>query len=359
MSEYIPICPIGDGTYGEVDLYLHCTGELRAIKFSKIANDGKCPKYFDREIDALTHFRHPACVHFFNWGIHRDRYCFALEYIPGGNLNDFLFTQQAKKIPLDLGCILTILLGVARCVASMHSEGMIHRDLKPTNILLNSRHEPFVADFGFARRIDAFSELTPSIGSCRFIPPEVLRGPPYGYKADVWSFGMLMYNIVTGEIPYQELKYEREVISAIAQGRMKPAIGADHPLAGLLGDCLCQEESGRPTMVQCGDAIVGIAEKFGLENVIDYDRQLQKFSPLARNVLVEVQEAVKDRRLTAMCALGVLLCRGILVEKDRNAGMRMLGEARDMGSEEAVLILDEIDEPLQTADGSSSGSFPL
>jgi serine/threonine protein kinase len=358
MSEYTPICPIGDGTYGEVDLYLHATGELRAIKFSKIANDAKCPKYFNREIDALAHFRHPACVRFFGWGVHRERCCIALEYVPGGNLHDFLFTRQAKKAPLDLACVLTILLGVARCVAAMHAQGMIHRDLKPTNILLNSRREPFVADFGFARRVDALSDLTPAIGSCRFIPPEVLRGPPYGYKADVWSFGMLAYSTVTGELPYHELKYECAVIAAITNGQMKPSIGADHPLAALLGDCLFQDDAGRPTMAQCAEAIVGIAEKLGLQSVIDYDRTLEKSEwQTEREVLVEVQEAVKDRRLTAMCALGVLLCRGILMEKNRDEGLRLLGEASDMGSEEAILILDEIDVPLQPADASSSDSF--
>lgn len=120
-----------------------------------------------------------------------------------GSLRAFLRKLGLQSLPLEK--IILIALEIARGMQYIHSQGVIHRDLKPENILINEDFHMKIADFGIAceeARFDPFGDVP---GSYRWMAPEMIRNKPHGRKVDVYSFGLILWEMVSGSTPFAQM----------------------------------------------------------------------------------------------------------------------------------------------------------
>jgi serine/threonine protein kinase len=112
---------------------------------------------------------------------------------------------------------------MALAMQFMHSQGIIHRDLKTLNVLLDATNEPRLCDFGLARKVDSDQPMTGMAGTFNYMAPEVIRKRAYGLKADVFSFGMMLWEMATRKLPFKECDHQIQIARSIERGE-RPAI---------------------------------------------------------------------------------------------------------------------------------------
>ncbi|MFN8372275.1 MAG: serine/threonine-protein kinase [Anaerolineae bacterium] len=198
--------PIGDGGMGTVYKGLDTrTKQPVAIKHLKpevIALEPEIVERFRREGQALRQLNHPNIVKVLAMTKEGKSYYLILEYVSGGSLANLLRTQQI--LPLER--ILSIALELSDALARAHHLKIIHRDLKPGNVLLANDGTPRLTDFGIAHLGDR-SRLTGTqtvMGTLGYLSPEALDGKPLDPRADIWSFGVILYEMLTGKLPFND-----------------------------------------------------------------------------------------------------------------------------------------------------------
>lgn len=207
---------IGSGSYGTVLLcrLRACPNRLFAVKVvykSKLSSingldgDRNATREARRlltEKKVLCSVDHPFITKMYCSFETPDALNFVLEYCPGGDMY-FLLEKFAKnRLPEDH--VLFYAASIALALRYLHDRGILYRDLKPENILLDEAGFLRLADFGFAREQMQRSEqsCTSFCGSADYIAPEVVRGQGYGLAADLWSFGCVVYELLTGYPPF-------------------------------------------------------------------------------------------------------------------------------------------------------------
>lgn len=158
-------------------------------------------KRFEREAKALARLSHPNIVKVLDYGEHNGAPYLVLEYLPGGTLKG----HMGRALPWQEA--LHLLLPVARALAYAHQQGIIHRDVKPANILMTQSGEPMLTDFGIAKILQAGDgqTLTGSgvgIGTPDYMAPEQGMGGKIDARVDVYALGVVFYELVTGRKPY-------------------------------------------------------------------------------------------------------------------------------------------------------------
>jgi serine/threonine protein kinase len=118
-------------------------------------------------------------------------------------LRSYLHSTEHHPIPLEK--IISIALDVARGLEYIHSQGVVHRDIKPENILFDENFVVKIADFGIACEETFCDLLVEDEGTYRWMAPEMVKREAYNRKVDVYSFGLLLWEMVTGRIPYENL----------------------------------------------------------------------------------------------------------------------------------------------------------
>jgi serine/threonine-protein kinase len=170
---------------------------------------------FDTEAQAVARFQHPNIVQVFEVGEANGAPFFSLEYVAGGTLG-----QAIKEKLLPSRQVGSLVATLARAIAYAHRSNVIHRDLKPGNILLTPEGAPKVADFGLARKIEAEAHLTHAgvvVGTPSYMAPEQASGDPnrVGPAADIYSLGAILYELLTGRAPF----VGQSVLDVLAQVR--------------------------------------------------------------------------------------------------------------------------------------------
>lgn len=200
---------LGEGGMGSVWLARRSDGKPDrsvALKLPRLAvNDPYTKAYFARERDMLAALMHPAIAGFYDAGIDTlGQPYLAMEYVNGESIDTYCRAQQ-----LDLHARLDLFVTVAEAVAYAHRRLIVHRDIKPANVLVNVDGEVKLVDFGIARSIQpeyADSTLTRLWGNHAITPdyasPEQLQGLPVTVATDVYSLGVLLYALLTGNKPY-------------------------------------------------------------------------------------------------------------------------------------------------------------
>ncbi|KAF6173893.1 hypothetical protein GIB67_039844 [Kingdonia uniflora] len=130
-------------------------------------------------------------------------FCIITDYLSGGSLRAFLYKLKYKSLPLQK--LIPISLDIARGMAYIHSEGVIHRDQKPENILFDQDFHLKVADFGIACEELLCDSLPEDPGTYYWMAPEMIEHKSYGQKVNVYSFGLLMWEMVAGTVPYDDM----------------------------------------------------------------------------------------------------------------------------------------------------------
>src|SRR5215210_2774338 len=166
---------------------------------SQHAENEEFVKLFRREARSAAALNHPNVVPVYYWGRSEDgRYYMTMEYVSGGTLKDRVGDPLHPSTVIGLG------LQVADALRFAHEHGVIHRDVKPHNILLTEAGDARVADFGIARAANATtsSQSNPLMGTAGYMSPEQAKGESVGQASDLYSLGVVLYEALTGELPY-------------------------------------------------------------------------------------------------------------------------------------------------------------
>eukprot|EP01113_Clastostelium_recurvatum_P002910 TRINITY_DN11256_c0_g1_i4.p1 TRINITY_DN11256_c0_g1~~TRINITY_DN11256_c0_g1_i4.p1 ORF type:complete len:695 (-),score=161.73 TRINITY_DN11256_c0_g1_i4:9-2012(-) len=193
---------LGEGTYGKVKLGFNMmTGQEVAVKIlsPEAASDRKS---IDREVSILKLLQHPNIVRLYDV-IQEDssgRVYLILELVSGGELFDYIVARGRVQEKEARRFFRQVLSGLEYC----HANLICHRDLKPENILLDSSGNVKINDFGFSNMIRPGKLFTTFCGSPIYAPPEIILEKAYnGPEVDVWSFGVILYALVTGQLPWR------------------------------------------------------------------------------------------------------------------------------------------------------------
>jgi tetratricopeptide (TPR) repeat protein/predicted Ser/Thr protein kinase len=170
-----------------------------ALKVLRFAGDPQLLERLRREAEATARLNHANIVTLHEAGAVGDVHYLAMDAVPGEPLS-----RRLPALPLDRR--LEILEKIARAVAHAHERGVVHRDLKPGNVLVRDDGEPVVVDFGLARSLEGVSSLTATgttVGTPLYMAPEQIDGRPAGPPADVWALGVILYEMLANRLPHQ------------------------------------------------------------------------------------------------------------------------------------------------------------
>jgi serine/threonine-protein kinase len=194
---------IGRGGMGVVfsarDLVLDRVVALKVIRSGNLAS-GEEVRRFYREARSAAQLRHPHIVPIYGMGLYEGQHCFTMTLFPRGSLSEHL-----EDYLQDVRAAVALTAKVARAVQAAHEHGLIHRDLKPANILLDEHSEPVVSDFGLAKQLDVTATQTVAehpIGTPAYMAPEQARCEAATKASDIWSLGVILYELLTGRRPF-------------------------------------------------------------------------------------------------------------------------------------------------------------
>jgi eukaryotic-like serine/threonine-protein kinase len=204
-GRYVLSRPVGGGAMAEVflahDGVLDRDVALKILR-NQYANDGEFVERFRREARSAASLSHPNIVPVYDRGDTEDGSSYiAMEYVPGGTLKERL----DERGPIEPDRALAATAQVAEALGAAHAKGVIHRDIKPQNILLTETGHLKVADFGIARAASAatISATNAVFGTAGYLSPEQALGEPATPKSDLYSLGVVLYEMLTGAVPYR------------------------------------------------------------------------------------------------------------------------------------------------------------
>ena len=166
-----------------------------------LAQDEKFVKKFQREANAAATIIHPNVVEMYDVGKDDENYFIVMEYIDGQTLKNLIKKRGALTLPE----VIDIMLQLTSAIECAHDKYIIHRDIKPQNILMLDDGTIKVTDFGIATAINA-QELTQTnsvMGSVHYLPPEMANGSGSTIRSDIYSMGILMFELLTGKVPFK------------------------------------------------------------------------------------------------------------------------------------------------------------
>lgn len=222
-DRYEIIKTIGEG--GMANVYLANDTILDrkvAIKVLRgdLSNDEKFIRRFQREALSVSNLSHPNIVEVYDVGEEDGQYYIVMEYIEGKTLKQLLKKRETLSLPE----VIDIMLQLTDGLAHAHESYIIHRDIKPQNIMILDNGLVKITDFGIAMALNA-TQLTQTnsvMGSVHYLPPEQANGKSATVKSDIYSLGILMYELITGSVPFKgdnaveiALKHMKEKIPSI------------------------------------------------------------------------------------------------------------------------------------------------
>ncbi|WP_433361493.1 serine/threonine-protein kinase [Actinoplanes sp. CA-142083] len=261
-NSYVLVCPVGHGATGTVWRGIdRSTGEYVAVKLlhEGLLRQPKLVIRFVQERTILMMMRHENIV-----GVHDlfsvgGSLALVMDYVAGGSLRNRLISAGTLP-PAEAA---TLLAQVAAALTQAHELGVVHRDVKPDNILLqetDGRHEVRLTDFGIARVLDAAGLTTPQaiVGTPHYMAPEAIHGDAEP-ASDVYSAGIVLYELVTGAPPYsgEPLAVLRRHVEESPE---RPP-GMPQPVWSLIEWCLDKDPARRPTAGELGGALRDLARQ--------------------------------------------------------------------------------------------------
>jgi serine/threonine protein kinase len=176
---------------------------IKALRPDVISHRAAALRRFQREGEALRQLNHPNIVKLLAMVEEANHYYLVMEYVPGGSLRDLLETASPARL-LSTKRVIQIGLELSDALARAHHLNIIHRDLKPANVLLAADDTPRLTDFGAAHLAQA-ERLTGSgalVGTLDYLAPEVLNGEAVDVRGDIWSLGVLLFEMLTLQRPF-------------------------------------------------------------------------------------------------------------------------------------------------------------
>ena len=207
-----------------------------------LVSDPELEGRFAREAIAAGRLHHPNVVCVYDRFQHRGQPYLATEYVDGADLSAVL--TKESRLPWRIAA--TIALEVARGLEAIHAQGTLHRDIKPQNLLIGRHGEVKVTDFGLALDVTGGVLTRPGValGTPPYMPPEQMRGDRVDPRADLFSLGVVLYEMLTGQTPYALPKEDEDasILERLESGRYprirRRAHDAPRGLTRVVRDCL-------------------------------------------------------------------------------------------------------------------------
>merc|ERR1719476_674512 len=196
---------LGQGSFGKAFLARDlATNDLCVMKQIRVeALDAKARDTAYREAVAMRIERHPNVVRFRQVFVRSGWLCLVMDFADGGDLCAAVKERARSKIPFEESAVLECFAQVADAVSFVHAQKMVHRDIKSRNIFLCRTGRALLGDFGLVRLLESTCELAHTrVGTPYYLSPEIIRKQPYNYKTDVWSLGVLLYEMAALTRPF-------------------------------------------------------------------------------------------------------------------------------------------------------------
>ncbi|WVZ95584.1 hypothetical protein U9M48_041328 [Paspalum notatum var. saurae] len=218
------------GTYNGLDVAIKC------LRIATLSNPSE-----------IERVKHENILQFYGACTKHPYYCIVTEYMPGGNLYDFLHKQNNF---LDLVTIIKIAISISKGMDYLHQNDIIHRDLKTANLLIGHDQVIKIADFGVARHGSQEGQMTAETGTYRWMAPEIINHKPYDNKADVFSFAIVLWELATSKVPYDNLTPLQAALG-VRQGLRLDVPASVHPiLSKMIQRCWDEDPDVRPTFTE-------------------------------------------------------------------------------------------------------------
>ena len=221
ISHYKIVEKLGEGGMGEV--YLAHDMELKrdiALKFlpKQYTKDSEAKERFKREAQAAAALNHPNIITVHEIGEFEDQAYIAMEYVKGSSLR-----EKIEDGSLSMDDVLDITIQICGGLDKAHEAGIVHRDIKPENILLNEEGRVKILDFGLAKLkgVGRLTKERSTLGTVMYMSPECVRGDEVDQRTDIWSLGVLLFEMLTGDVPFKG-DYEQSVIYSILNDEAEP-----------------------------------------------------------------------------------------------------------------------------------------
>lgn len=234
------------GVYNDQDVAVKLL-RLDSCEDSAIAT--RLERQFMQEVHCLSQLHHPNIVQFVAASWKPPVCCLIMEYVPGGSLRAFLRKYEPGSIPVKT--IISMALDVALGMEYLHSQGIVHRDLKSENLVLTDNLHLKLTDFGVGCLETECDLRSADTGTYRWMAPEMISHKHYSKKVDVYSFGIVLWELVTGLLPFQNMT-PVQVAYAVVNKNMRPPTPDDCPLPlrNLMEQCWNSSPEQRPCFYQ-------------------------------------------------------------------------------------------------------------
>lgn len=171
-----------------------------------LAGDGGFGERFRREARLVASLRHPHIVQLYDYDVSNGQPFMVMEYLDGGTLKERLIDLRARGETMPLEQIERLLAALASALDYAHARGAVHRDIKPTNILLTPTGEPVLTDFGIAKILSDAVQFTMTggvVGTPAYMAPEQAANESVDVRTDLYSLGVVLYEMATGRVPFE------------------------------------------------------------------------------------------------------------------------------------------------------------
>ncbi|XP_062217978.1 serine/threonine-protein kinase STY46-like isoform X2 [Phragmites australis] len=256
---------VASGSNGDLYRGSYCSQDvaIKVVRPERMSAD--MYRDFAQEVYIMRKVRHRNVVQFIGACTRQPNLYIVTDFMLGGSVYDYLHKKNSSfKLPE----ILRVATDISKGMNYLHQNNMIHRDLKTANLLMDENKLVKVADFGVARVKDQSGVMTAETGTYRWMAPEVIEHKPYDHKADVFSFGVVLWELLTGKIPYEYLTPLQAAIGVV-QKRIRPTIPKDtHPkFAELLQKCWHRDPAERPDFSQILEILQRLSKEVGSDTV--------------------------------------------------------------------------------------------
>src|SRR5919109_1273993 len=235
------------GAGGMAEVWIAEDTQLDRAVAVKLLGASADPVRFEREAHAVAALSHPNISRLFDYGSEEGRPYMVFEHLPGGTLEERFVPGEA----LDDESTARIAGEVASGLAHAHARGLVHRDLKPANVLFDEEGRAKIADFGIARMTgaDTLTEDGTLLGTAAYMSPEQAAGEPVTPASDVYAFGVLLYRMLSGRLPFESpeaLQVARQHLQEAPPPLSTIRPEAPPGLAALAESALAKDPAARP-----------------------------------------------------------------------------------------------------------------